>query len=101
MNVPLLICLMALVTFLPRIVPAFVVDRLHFGKRFERFIKLIPFTAMTALVFPSVLSAFPNRWYVGALGAAVAVLLSCLRKIPQFITVLVSVLSVMLVLLFL
>ncbi len=89
---------MATLTYLPRVIPAFVVDKMHFGKRFEKFIKLIPYTAMAALVFPGVFNAFPNQWYVGVVGAAVAIVLSCIKKIPQFITIIASVAAVMIIL---
>ncbi len=101
MSIPLLILGMALVTYLPRVIPAFVVDKLKYGKRFGKFISLIPFTAMTALIFPGVLSVDAERWYVGAVGAAVAVVLSCIKKIPSFVVVLSSVTAVMLIYLFL
>ena len=97
MNIALLILCMAVVTYLPRAIPAFVVDRLKFGKRFGKFINLIPYTAMTALIVPGVFSADAQRWYVGAIGALVAVVLSCIKKIPSAVVVLASVLSVMLV----
>ena len=95
MNIALLILGMALVTYLPRVIPAFVVDKLRFGKRFGRFINLIPFTAMTALIVPGVFSADASRWYIGAIGGIVAVILACIKKMPSAVVVLVSVLAVM------
>ncbi len=95
MNIALLILGMALVTYLPRVIPAFVVDKLRFGKRFGKFINLIPFTAMTALIVPGVFSVDASRWYIGALGGAVAVILACIKKMPSAAVVLVSVLAVM------
>ena len=97
MNIALLILCMAVVTYLPRAIPAFVVDRLKFGKRFGKFINLIPYTAMTALIVPGVFSADAQRWYVGAIGELVAVVLRCIKKIPSAAVVLASVLSVMVV----
>ncbi len=95
MKIYLLILGMALVTYLPRVIPAFFVDKLSFGKRFGKFINLIPYTAMTALIIPGVFSVDADRWYVGAIGGAVAILLSCVKKIPSAVVVLCSVLSVM------
>ncbi len=97
MNIWLLILGMALVTYIPRVVPAFLTDKLKYGKRFGKFIGLIPFTAMTALVFPGVFSADAQLWYIGAIGAAVAIILSCIKKVPSFVVVLASVFSVMIV----
>ncbi len=97
MNVFALILGMALVTYIPRVLPAFVVEKLKFGPRFTKFINLIPYTAMTALIVPGVFNADADRWYIGAIGAAVAILLACFKKIPSAVVVLGSVLSVMIV----
>ena len=95
MSIPLLIFAMAAVTFLPRIFPMFFVDRLRIDPRLECFLKLIPYTAMTALVFPGVLSVDPARWYVGAAGALVAILLGLIPKMPSGVVVVGSVLSIL------
>ena len=95
MNIALLIFGMALVTYLPRVIPSFVVDKLKFGRRFGRFINLITFTAMTALIVPGVFSTDPQRWYVGVVGGIVAVALACIKKIPSAVVVIASVASVM------
>jgi len=96
-NIFVLILGMALVTYIPRVLPAFVLDKLKFGPRFTKFINLIPYTAMTALIVPGVFSADPARWYIGAIGGAVAILLACFKRIPSAVVVLGSVLAVMLV----
>ena len=94
MNIWLLIFLMAAVTFLPRVIPAFVVDKINMNRYAERFLKLIPYTAMAALVVPGFLSVDPARWYVGAIGVAAAIVISCIPKIPSAVVVLSSVLCV-------
>ena len=96
MNIALLILGMALVTYLPRVLPAFVIDRIKLGGRFGKFINLIPITAMTALIVPGVFSVDAGRWYIGAIGGAVAVALSCIKKMPPTLVVLASVGAVML-----
>ena len=95
MNTYLLIICMMLVTYLPRVIPAFVVDKLKFGKKFGKFINLIPYTAMAALIFPGIFQMDGERWYVGAVGGAVAVIIACFKKIPTAVAVLASVLAVM------
>ncbi len=95
MTISLLILGMALVTFLPRILPSFVVDRIRLNPHVETFLRLIPYTAMTALVFPGVLSVDGARWYVGLVGALMAMLLSWIPKIPSGVVVIASVLSVL------
>ncbi len=96
MNIALLILGMALVTYIPRVTPAFFADKMKYGKKFGKFIGLIPYTAMTALIFPGVLSTDAELWYIGVIGALVAIVLSCIKKIPSFVVVLASVLAVML-----
>ena len=56
MNVLLLILFMMIVTYVPRMVPSLVCDKLRFGKKFKKFLELIPYAAMTALVFPGIIS---------------------------------------------
>ena len=96
MNIWLLILGMCLVTYLPRVIPAFVVDKLQPGGRFEKFINLIPYTAMTALIVPGIFSVDGEHWYIGVVGGVVAVVLACIKKIPSALVVLCSVLCVML-----
>ncbi|MBO7310019.1 MAG: AzlD domain-containing protein [Clostridia bacterium] len=95
MNIALLILGMCLVTYIPRVLPAFFADKMNFGKRFEKFIGLIPYTAMTALIVPGILSVDADRWYVGVIGGIVAIALGCIKRIPSSVAVLGSVLSVM------
>ncbi len=95
MSIALLILGMCLVTYIPRVIPAFFADKLSFGGRFEKFINLIPYTAMTALIVPGILSADADRWYVGVIGGAVAIALGCIKKIPSAVVVLGSVAAVM------
>lgn len=93
MNVFLLILLMMLVTYLPRMLPSLICDKLHFGKRFKRFLELIPYAAMTALVFPGVIFVDAAHWWIGVIGAVVAVLLSLVKKIPIALVVVLAVLA--------
>ena len=95
MNIPILILGMALVTFIPRLLPAFFVDKIKMNRYTERFLKLIPYTAMAALVFPGVMGVGGDRWYIGAIGAGVAILLSLIPKIPSWVVVILSVLAVL------
>ncbi len=96
MNIWLLIACMAAVTFLPRLLPGYFIGKLHYGKRIEKFLRLIPYTAMTALVIPGVFSVDATYWWIGAIGGLVAVGLSCIKKMPLAVTVITSVASVML-----
>ena len=56
MEVLLIILGMTAVTYIPRALPAVILDKLKFSAKVEKFLKLIPYTAMTALIFPGILS---------------------------------------------
>jgi len=86
-EVYLLILGMALVTYIPRAIPAALVDRLRFSPGVEKFLKLIPYTAMSALIFPGVLTVDAERPVMGLVGGVVAGLLAW-RKCPLMVCVL-------------
>lgn len=89
-TVVLLFLSMALVTYVPRLLPFVLIDKMRFSPRMERFLCLIPYTAMAALVFPGVLSADASRPWVGLLGGAAAAVLG-LRKHSAIVCVLAAV----------
>ena len=60
--------------------------------------RLIPYTAMSALVFPGVFGVAPGRPWIGLAGAAVAALLAWRRR-PAVLCVLAGVAAVFLLLL--
>lgn len=86
----LLIFGMALVTFIPRVLPAVLIEKMKFGPRMEKFLRLIPYTAMTALVFPGFLSVDPERMEIGLLGAAAAAALAW-KRCPVIVCVLAAI----------
>lgn len=94
MRIWLLIACMMAVTFLPRVLPGFLIGKLHYGKKTEKFLRLIPYTAMTALVIPGIFSVDASHWWIGAVGGALAIALSCIKKMPLAVTVIASVASV-------
>lgn len=85
----LMILGMTAVTYLPRALPALLMGRLHLGPRVQRFLRLIPYTAMTALVFPGVFSVDADP-LLGLAGAAVAGGLAW-KKCPVIVCVLAAV----------
>lgn len=91
----LLLLGMALVTFLPRALPFLLLDRMRFPPRAERFLRLIPYTAMAALIFPGVLSVDSARPWVGLAGAAAAGVLAA-RRMPAIACVLAAIVVVFL-----
>ena len=72
MDITLLIILCAIVTFIPRVIPAIFIDQLDFSPKFEKFLNLIPYTALAALICPGVITVDPNLWYIGLIGAVIA-----------------------------
>lgn len=89
-EVILMILLMAAVTYVPRTVPAFVIDRLRLGKRMEKFLKLIPYTAMTALIFPAIISVDAEMPLVGFAGGLAAAVIAFF-KLPVIVSVIGAV----------
>jgi branched-subunit amino acid transport protein len=89
-NVFLLIAGMTLVTYIPRALSAILVDKLRFGGRVEKFLKLIPYTAMSALIFPGVFTVDAVHPAIGIAGGAVAAALAW-RKCPVMVCVLAAI----------
>lgn len=83
---------MALVTFIPRAIPAVFIEKMNFSPKFEKFLKLIPYTAMAALILPGAITADPDRVYIGIIGALVAAVLSY-RKFNLIICVLAAIVA--------
>ncbi len=71
-DIALLILGMALVTYIPRALPAVVVNSLHLSARTEAFLRLIPYTALTALTFPGIVLVDPARMDIGIIGGLAA-----------------------------
>ena len=90
LSVILLFLCMALVTYVPRMLPFVLIDKMRFSPRMERFLRLIPYTAMAALIFPGVLSVDGARPWVGLLGGAAAAVLG-LRKRSAIVCVLAAI----------
>lgn len=80
----------ALVTFIPRLIPALFIDKLDFPPKVEKFLNLIPYTALAALICPGVLTVDNQLWYIGLIGAIVAAGLSW-KKVPLGAIVILTV----------
>lgn len=79
-----------IVTFIPRVMPALFIDKLNFSPKFEKFLNLIPYTALAALICPGVLTVDNQLWYIGLIGAVVAAALAW-KKIPLGAIVILTV----------
>ena len=81
---------MSLVTYIPRALPAVLIGKLKFSPKFEKFLKLIPYTAMAALIFPGVFSVDAERPYIGIAGGITAALLAW-KKLPVMVCVVAGI----------
>lgn len=80
---------MTLATYIPRALPMVFTGKFKFGKKTEKFLRLIPFTAMAALIFPGVFGVDENV-LVGLSGVAAAGVLAWF-KCPVILCVLAAV----------
>ena len=80
----------AIVTFIPRLIPALFIDKLDFPPKVEKFLNLIPYTALAALICPGVLTVDNQLWYIGLIGAVVAAGLAW-KKVPLGAIVILTV----------
>ena len=88
-----IVAVMALVTYPLRMLPATVFSKERFGRYMHRVLYIMPYTALTALVFPGVFSSVGEHTGAAAVGTGAALLLSLL-KMPLSLTVAVSVAAV-------
>lgn len=91
-DVYILIFSMAVVTYIPRALPVFFMDKLIFSKRAKNFLSLLPYTALAVLIFPGVFSVDAEHPLFGIAGAAVAAMLA-LKKYSLIVCVLAAVFS--------
>ena len=86
----ILILGMTLVTYVPRAIPAVLVDKMNFGAKTEKFLKLIPYTAMSALIFPGVFTVDAQNPAIGLAGGLTAGVLAW-HKCPVMVCVLAAI----------
>lgn len=72
----LIIIGMAIVTALPRIIPAMLVDKFVFKDWVNRWLQAIPYAALGALIFPGIIRVSSEEPHVGIIGAIVAIILA-------------------------
>lgn len=70
---------MAVVTFLPRFLPAVLVNRFTPPKWFQNWLEYIPYAALGALIFPGILTVEASAPWIGLGGGLVALVLALLR----------------------
>lgn len=72
----LIIIGMAIATIIPRIIPAFLVNKLVFKEWVNNWLRAVPYAALGALIFPGILSVIDGKPHIGIIGGVVAVLLA-------------------------
>ena len=81
---------MTAATYIPRALPAVILDKLKFNVKVEKFLKLIPYTAMSALIFPGIFTVDTAHPEIGIVGGLVAILLAW-RKVQVVLCVLAAI----------
>lgn len=92
-DILVLILGMAVVTYIPRAIPAVLIGKIHFHPKMEKFLQLIPYTAMAALIFPGVFLVDAARPEIGIIGGIVAGVLAW-KKLPAMVCVLAAIAAV-------
>ncbi|MEA5091668.1 hypothetical protein SDC9_32489 [bioreactor metagenome] len=87
MKIFLLIIGMALVTYFGRVLPVLFLGQKTNRPSVEKFLRLIPYSAMTALVFPGVLSVDKDFMAIGVVGAVTALALSWFNMSITFVVI--------------
>ncbi|GGM25650.1 hypothetical protein GCM10011351_09200 [Paraliobacillus quinghaiensis] len=70
---------MAVVTVIPRLIPAFIMDKVNFPNWVNRWLNVIPYAALGALIFPGILTVIPEQPWIGFVGGLVAIGLAVFR----------------------
>ena len=81
------------VNYAVRALPALFFSNLRLTPYFRRLLDLIPYTAITALVFPGIFYCVADHAYAAYAGTAVAVFCAFF-KAPASVTVIVTVIAV-------
>ncbi|PKR78251.1 branched-chain amino acid transporter [Halalkalibacillus sediminis] len=87
---------MAIVTMIPRFIPAFIMDKIQFRPWVNQWLNAIPFAALGALIFPGIMTVIPERPLIGLAGGAVAVVIA-LFNVNVIFAVLGAILTVFLI----
>lgn len=72
------VLLMALVTYLPRLIPMTILRGKSLSPKLKAFLKCVPFAVLASLIFPEVLYSAPSL-ASSVIGLAAAIVLALLR----------------------
>jgi branched-subunit amino acid transport protein len=79
MRILFLIVGMAVVTYIPRLLPALFLERFEFPEWFHKWLGAIPYAALGALIFPGVILVDKDQPLLGLVGGITALLLALLN----------------------
>ena len=79
-NILVLVILMALVTYIPRLLPLAVMKADRLPEKFKLFLSYIPYAVLGALIIPDGLSGIPGSLWISVIVLAVAALVSLYKN---------------------
>lgn len=88
-----IIIVMALVTYIPRVIPFVTISEKALPKKIKLFLEFVPFTALGALIIPGVFSAIEGNVLASLVGVSFAFIYSWKRD-SMIISVIGSILVV-------
>ncbi|NTW72754.1 MAG: AzlD domain-containing protein [Eubacteriaceae bacterium] len=83
---------MTFVTYLPRALPLVLFKNVQIPDKLDKFLSLIPFTMLSALIFPSIFGSTGNVY--SALGALTVCVFASYRKLNPTLIVLLGISTV-------
>lgn len=70
----ILIVGMLLVTYIPRVAPFWIMDRLQIPAPIIGFLEFVPYAMLGALIFPGVMTSVGGHWFISLTAFSVGVL---------------------------
>lgn len=71
---------MMVVTYVPRVLPFYILEKINLSQQARRSLTYIPYAALGAMVIPEGVSAVPGHPVVSTMALGVAALLICIRE---------------------
>ncbi|MEI3614928.1 AzlD domain-containing protein [Pseudogracilibacillus sp. SO30301A] len=87
MLVSLTIVGMAIVTYIFRLIPVFIIGRFTIPNWLENWLKYVPYAALAALIYPGILTVNEQDPLVGLIGGIFAVVLAYFRLHILFVII--------------
>ncbi|WP_461206669.1 AzlD domain-containing protein [Clostridium sp. DL1XJH146] len=75
-SVMIIVIGMTIVTFIPRVIPFFILSDKELPKKLKMFLEYVPYTALGALIIPGAITAVPRAPEASIVGLTFAVLYS-------------------------